>query len=93
MCLNRQARLLAKALETRVVVVRSFVETAFLAMAASRGWMNASDDQGRAFQQLAQELIGNEQLIDPAFIVNAAQEQGMIFSDDAQRILAAAKGP
>jgi hypothetical protein len=64
-----------------------------MAMAASRGWMMASDDHGRAFQRLARERIGIEQIMDTAFIVNAAQEQGVIYHADVRRILAFAKGP
>jgi hypothetical protein len=84
---------LQKRLETRIVIVRSFVEAACLAMAARRGWMMASDDQGRAFQRLARERIGSEQLMGTAFSVNAAQDQGVTSPDDARRILAFAKGP
>ncbi len=62
-------------------------------MAARRGWMMASDDQGRAFQRLVRERIGSEQLMGTAIIVTAAQEQGVISHADAQRILVFAKGP
>ena len=68
-------------------------EAACLAMAECRRWMVASDDRGNAFRRLVRERIGSEQLIDTAFIVNAAQEQGAISPDDARRILALAKGP
>ena len=65
---------------------------ACLAMAASRGWMVASDDRGRAFQRLVRERIGEERLIDTAAIADAAHEQGAISPDEARRIITLAKG-
>jgi len=39
-------------------------EAACLAMAATRGWMLASADKGRAFRRLVRERIGEERLIE-----------------------------
>jgi len=68
-------------------------EAACLAMAACRGWIVASDDQGKAFQRLVQERIGVKRLIDTAFIADTARKQGALSSVETQRISALAKGP
>ncbi len=67
-------------------------EAACLAMASCRGWMVASDDQGRAFRRLVREHIGEGRLIDTAAIVQTACEQGELSPDEAQRITAIAEG-
>lgn len=67
-------------------------EAACLAMASCRGWMVASDDQGKAFRRLVRERIGEGRLIDTAAILRAAFERGELSPDEAQRITAVAKG-
>jgi len=61
-------------------------EAACLAMAASRGWMLASDDRGRAFRRMARERIRDEDLIDTIEIVDMAREHGLLSADEAARI-------
>lgn len=61
-------------------------EAACLAMAATRGWMLASDDRGRAFRRLVRERIGDHRLIDTFGIVAAARAQGAIPDAEARRI-------
>ncbi len=61
-------------------------EAACLAMAATRGWMLASDDRGRAFRRLVRERIGDHRLIDTFGIVAAARVQGAISATEARRI-------
>jgi len=67
-------------------------EAACLAMAASRGWLLASDDRGRAFRRLVHERIGPDRLIDTARIADAAREQGVLSADDARHIQELAGG-
>jgi len=67
-------------------------EAACLAMAASRGWLLASDDRGRAFRRLVGERIGIDRLIDTARIADAAREQGVLSPDDARQIRELAGG-
>lgn len=61
-------------------------EAACLAMAATRGWLLASDDRGRAFRRLVHERIGPDRLIDTARIAEAAREKEGAFADDATHI-------
>lgn len=61
-------------------------EAACLAMAATRGWMLASDDRGRAFRRLAREYVGQERLLDTPGIAAAARAEGVLSDADAQRI-------
>lgn len=61
-------------------------EAACLAIAASRGWTLASDDRGRAFRRLVRERIGEHRLIDTSEIVRIAREQGVVSSEEADRI-------
>lgn len=62
-------------------------EAACLAMAASRGWLLASDDRGRAFRRLVQEKIGAERLMRTSAIVAMACEDGALSHAEACRIL------
>jgi predicted nucleic acid-binding protein len=67
-------------------------EAACLAMAASRGWLLASDDRGRAFWRLVGDRIGIDRLIDTARIAEAACKQGVLSADDARQIRELAGG-
>lgn len=62
-------------------------EAACLAMAATRGWTVASDDRGRAFLRLVRARVGEERLISTEDIVRVALEEGVISSEEAQRLL------
>jgi hypothetical protein len=55
-------------------------------MAATRGWILASDDRGRAFRRLVSEQIGSDRLIDTARLVDAARERGALSADAAREI-------
>lgn len=61
-------------------------EAACLAVAASRGWMLASDDRGRAFRRLVGSRIGLDRLVDTGELTDTAREQGVISADEASRI-------
>jgi predicted nucleic acid-binding protein len=67
-------------------------EAACLAMAATRGWLLASDDRGRAFRRLVGERIGSDRLIGTARIAEAAREQGALTADEAKQIQELARG-
>jgi predicted nucleic acid-binding protein len=61
-------------------------EAACLAMAATRGWLLASDDHGPAFRRLVGDHIASDRLIDTARIAEMACEQGALSADEAKRI-------
>lgn len=61
-------------------------EAACLAMAATRGWLLASDDRGRAFRRLVAEHIGSDRLIGTGRIADAARQQGALSAGEARRI-------
>ena len=67
-------------------------EAACLAMAASRGWMLASDDRGRAFRRLVGQQIGESHLIDTPEIVRIARLHGVVSAEEAARILERSRG-
>lgn len=67
-------------------------EAACIAMAESRGWIVASDDQGKAFKRLVRERIGDGRLIDTARIVHSAREKGLLSEDEAETISSLARG-
>ena len=67
-------------------------EAACIAMAESRGWLVASDDQGKAFTRLVRERIGNGRLIDTAQIVHSACKQGLLTEGEAAKISSLARG-
>ncbi len=62
-------------------------EAACLAMAASRGWLLASDDRGRAFRRLVWEKIGAGRLMGTSAILAMAREQDAFSDEEVRRIL------
>jgi predicted nucleic acid-binding protein len=67
-------------------------EAACISMAGSRGWLVASDDQGKAFKRLVRERIGDGRLIDTAQIIHSACERRLLSEDEAATISSLARG-
>ena len=61
-------------------------EAACLALAATRGWAIASDDRGRAFRRLVRERLGEGRLIETEEIIRVALEEGIVSSEEAERL-------
>lgn len=61
-------------------------EAACLAMSATRNWVLASDDRGRAFLRMVRQHIGVARLIDTATILRAANDLGLLSPDQLARI-------
>ncbi len=53
-------------------------EAACLAMAATRGWILASDDRGRAFMRMVRKQIGVDRLIDTKTIPRLTNDIGLL---------------
>ena len=66
-------------------------EASCLAMAATRGWILASDDRRRAFRRFVRERIGIDRIIGTPGILAEACAQGVVTDSEARWTLASVR--